>query len=51
MARTADARKEADTLAALLAKGAVPEDLGEAAGPERLRDLLRALEPVSRNKM
>ena len=40
-----------DTLAALLAKGAVPEDLGEAAGPERLRDLLRALEPVSRNKM
>ena len=34
MARTADARKEADTLAALLAKGAVPEDLGEAAGPE-----------------
>ena len=38
-------------LAALLAKGAVPEDLGEAAGPERLRDLLRALEPVSRNKM
>ena len=36
---------------ALLAKGAVPEDLGEAAGPERLRDLLRALEPVSRNKM
>ena len=39
------------TLAALLAKGAVPEDLGEAAGPERLRDLLRALEPVSRNKM
>lgn len=50
-ARTADARKEADTLAALLAKGAVPEDLGEAAGPERLRDLLRALEPVSRNKM
>ena len=46
-----DARKEADTLAALLAKGAVPEDLGEAAGPERLRDLLRALEPVSRNKM
>ena len=42
---------EADTLAALLAKGAVPEDLGEAAGPERLRDLLRALEPVSRNKM
>ena len=37
--------------AALLAKGAVPEDLGEAAGPERLRDLLRALEPVSRNKM
>lgn len=40
MARTADARKEADTLAALLAKGAVPEDLGEAAGPERLRDLL-----------
>lgn len=51
MARTADARKEADTLAALLAKGAVPEDLGEAAGPERLRDLLRALEPASRNKM
>jgi len=51
MACTADARKEADTLAALLAKGAVPEDLGEAAGPERLRDLLRALEPVSRNKM
>ena len=51
MARTADARKETDTLAALLAKGAVPEDLGEAAGPERLRDLLRALEPVSRNKM
>ena len=46
-----DARKEADTLAALLAKGAVPEDLGEAAGPERLRDLLRALEPASRNKM
>ena len=42
---------QADTLAALLAKGAVPEDLGEAAGPERLRDLLRALEPVSRNKM
>ena len=40
-----------DTLAALLAKGAVPEDLGEAAGPERLRELLRALEPVSRNKM
>ena len=37
--------------AALLGKGAVPEDLGEAAGPERLRDLLRALEPVSRNKM
>ena len=32
MARSADARKEADTLAALLAKGAVPEDLGEAAG-------------------
>ena len=51
MARSADARKEADTLAALLAKGAVPEDLGEAAGPERLRELLRALEPVSRNKM
>ena len=51
MARSADARKEADTLAALLAKGAVPEDLGEAAGPERLRDLLRALEPASRNKM
>ena len=45
------AGSDADTLAALLAKGAVPEDLGEAAGPERLRDLLRALEPVSRNKM
>ena len=44
-------RSGVDTLAALLAKGAVPEDLGEAAGPERLRDLLRALEPVSRNKM
>ena len=43
--------QEPGTLAALLAKGAVPEDLGEAAGPERLRDLLRALEPVSRNKM
>ena len=51
MARSADARKEADTLAALLARGAVPEDLGEAAGPERLRELLRALEPVSRHKM
>ena len=43
--------KAAREQAALLAKGAVPEDLGEAAGPERLRDLLRALEPVSRNKM